>query len=325
MLSVLKAAEKLKNGHLVIFPTETVYGLGALASNNEAVKMIFQLKGRPQHNPLILHVSKDYPLKKLVQHIPKKAKILMKRFWPGPLTLCFKKSDEVSNMITAGLSTVCIRCPSHPIARQLLKKLGEPIAAPSANISGKPSSTTLSDAKRQFKKKKGVFFLEGGISPLGLESTIVDVSGKKIRLLRPGSVSVQDLEKVIKESIQQKSHRKITSPGQLLEHYAPKGKLTVIQGNRKKRRRWIQRHIRKRKTILGVIGEPFLLREYFTLCSRDNHLKTYGKNLYRFLNWCDERQAKEIFLELPKTSHPLLPTLLNRLQKASSGNIVMLQ
>lgn len=324
-VSIARAAEELRKGNLVVFPTETVYGIGALAGNSKAVKKIFQAKGRPQKNPLIVHISSPRELSKLVAEIPEIAKKLMKKYWPGPLTLCFKKSSSLSHFVTAGLSTVCIRCPDHPIARALLKKVAEPLAAPSANLSGRPSATTGEDAKHHFKNRKGIFFLEGGASSLGLESTILDVSTKKPTLLRPGVISKEALEKFLGQKVIIPSSKRISSPGQLLKHYAPKGKLIVLQGSLGKRRKWITHHVRPTsKTVIGVIGKPISGYDCWILSPSEKGYQLYGKNLYRFLNWCDEKMATSIFLELSSSHSDLLPALLNRLQKASRGRIVML-
>lgn len=325
-MDIQEAAEHLLEGGLVVFPTETVYGLGALAKNDQAVEKIFAAKGRPQHNPLILHVANRRQVDDLVKNIPQSAQLLMDRFWPGPLTICFQKSDHVSDLVTAGLSTVCIRQPDHQMAHELLASLGKPIAAPSANLSGKPSTTSFLDAKRQLEQH-GVFFLDGGQTPLGLESTVVDCSGAKLRLLRPGVISKNEIEKIIGEAIAiEQEEENITSPGQLLRHYSPQGKLQVLFGKKVDRRQWISKHIKDHEMVFGLVGnsDDFSQTQHQVLCDREDDLDTYAHHLYGFLNWCDQIGAKSIILELPRVEHPLLAALKNRLEKASQGRITEL-
>jgi len=325
-MNIQEASKKLLAGDLVVFPTETVYGLGALANNDEAVQKIFDVKGRPAINPLIVHIADEEQLRALVSEIPETAKILMKRFWPGPLTICFRKSDKVSGLVTAGLPTVCVRRPDHAVAQQLLELVGVPVAAPSANLSGKPSTTTFDDAKKQLEKK-GVFFLDGGASPLGLESTVVDCSRTPVRVLRPGAIDKAALEEALGEGVvEESSSITISSPGQLLDHYAPTGQLTVLFGAREARRAWIssQASSAGAELALGIVGNLSTDAAHFLLAEDENDLPTYAQRLYRFLNWCDERGADKIILELPAGHHALLPALLNRLEKASRGHIVTL-
>jgi len=323
-----EAAQKLLSGALVVFPTETVYGLGALASNDQAVRKIFEVKGRPSHNPLILHIADNSQLQELVREIPPHAQKLMERFWPGPLTICFKKSNKVSDLVSAGLPTVCIRQPDHPAAQELLKEAGEAIAAPSANLSGKPSTTSFEHAKEQLKQK-GVYFLDGGKTPLGLESTVVDCSTETVRLLRPGMVSRTDLEECLRETIEDHSKASpdhISSPGQLLEHYAPQGELMVVYGDAAQRKKWIEA-LPGSADVLGTFADssPAFQGKKYELADTEANLQAYASELYFFLNWCDQEQAKKIILELPASSDPLIPALLNRLEKASRGHIVSLQ
>ena len=326
-MNIQEAAKKLLAGDLVVFPTETVYGLGAVSNNDAAVKKIFEVKGRPSINPLILHIASPEQLPELVEKISFDAELLMSHFWPGPLTICFKKSARVSDLVTAGLPTVCIRNPSHPVAQELLKLVGQPIAAPSANLSGKPSTTTFSDAKQQLENK-GVAFLDGGESPLGLESTVVDCSGGTVKLLRPGVISRNQIEAIIKEPIIDESEStSISSPGQLLTHYAPSGRLTVLRGKREARRAWISSELPPNieGIALGIVGDFKGLAAdmpNYVLAEREDDLQMYAKRLYQFLNWCDARGAKEIILELPSQDSPLLLALINRLEKASNGNIL---
>ena len=329
-MTVLEAAALLCQGGLVVFPTETVYGLGALASHEEAVRRVFEVKGRPPKNPLIVHIGERSQLKDLVRDIPAKAELLMDRFWPGPLTICFHKQDQVSDLITAGLPTVCVRCPSDPTAQALLRQVGEPLVAPSANLSGKPSTTHFRDALAQLDDK-GVSFLPGEECPYGLESTVVDVTTERVRILRPGSITRVDLEQALGEPVDEafETDGEVTSPGQLFQHYAPDGNLRVIVGSEDQRRHWLNQQVFPHNQVaLGLVGnldQTVFSGHIYQLSEQEEDLASYASQLYSFLNWCDGVSAREIILELPyQAQQALFPTLLNRLKKASKDQILWL-
>jgi L-threonylcarbamoyladenylate synthase len=228
--NIKKAAEQLKSGGLVAFPTETVYGLGADATNGEAVARIFEAKGRPAINPVIVHVNDKAEAEGIVE-FNSKAALLASVFWPGPLTLILprRKDTKVSLLTSAGLPTQAVRAPSHPVARQLIKELGRPIAAPSANVSGTLSPTTPQHVAEGLGDRAGMI-LAGGKSAVGLESTVLDVSGDMPVLLRPGGITKDDIEMALGEKIQVSTEAvndAPKSPGQLLRHYAPKTPLRL--------------------------------------------------------------------------------------------------
>lgn len=214
--------EILKNGGIVAFPTETVYGLGASAWNPEAIRKIYETKGRPSDNPLIVHVSSIEMVKDFAQVIPSEAEILMEAFWPGPLTLIFKKKPEVLDVITAGLDTVAIRMPNHPVALSLIAEAG-PLVAPSANTSGKPSPTKAIHVLDDFGPDFPV--IDGGSCEVGIESTVMDVSEKPFHIYRPGKVDKSSIEQIIGEEINvwkpEKENLKPRSPGMKYTHYSP--------------------------------------------------------------------------------------------------------
>ena len=232
-----RAAQLLREGELVAFATETVYGLGADAMNAEAVKQIFAAKGRPADNPLISHIVEEDQLKDLVGSVPPMAKKLMDAFWPGPMTMIFKKQDCVPYETTGGLDTVAVRFPSHPVAKEMILASGTYIAAPSANTSGRPSPTT---AQHVFEDMDGRIdaIIDGGQVNIGIESTIVDVTGDVPMILRPGYITKEMLEKVvgkvtidpaiIDDNLMKGVRPK--APGMKYKHYAPKGDLTIIEG-----------------------------------------------------------------------------------------------
>lgn len=227
------AADILKSGGLVAMPTETVYGLGADALNENAVANIFKAKGRPADNPLIIHIADYEMLPGLVKSVPEKAKLLMDKFWPGPLTIIMEKTDNVPDIVSGGLKTVAIRMPEHKIAFDLIKLSGVPVAAPSANTSGKPSPTKAEYViDDMFGKIDAI--IDGGNCRVGLESTVIDMTGEVPALLRPGGVTYEQLTEVLGQ-VQQKFEvvegEQPRSPGMKYKHYAPQAKVVVIRNN----------------------------------------------------------------------------------------------
>jgi L-threonylcarbamoyladenylate synthase len=226
---IAKAAAIIKRGGLVAFPTETVYGLGANALDAKAVAKIFVAKRRPADNPLIVHVSSAEQVVPLVKGIPKKAEALMKKFWPGPLSIVFLKSSRVPDIVTAGLDTVVIRMPSNTVAKSLIKESGLPIAAPSANSSGKPSPTKAGHVIEDMDGRIDAI-IDGGSCRNGLESTVIDVRTAVPTILRLGSVPIEEIEKVVGKVRIATATDKVRSPGMKYRHYAPKAELILIEG-----------------------------------------------------------------------------------------------
>ena len=234
--AIREAAELIRKGELVGMPTETVYGLGANALDEEAVKKIFAAKGRPGDNPLIVHVSCLAEIPPLVREIPDSAKRLMEAFWPGPMTLILPKSDLIPSAVSAGLDTVGIRLPASEAARELIRVSGCPIAAPSANRSGRPSPTT---ARHVFEDMDGriPMILDGGSSEVGVESSVIDATGDVPVILRPGGITPEMVEKVlgdvrVDEHVMSPLHEGdvVRSPGMKYKHYAPKAKTVIYDG-----------------------------------------------------------------------------------------------
>lgn len=232
--AISKAAVTLRKGGLVAFPTETVYGLGADALNPEASTKIYAAKGRPSDNPLIVHIADTYAVFKLASHVPKKAVMLMEAFWPGPLTIILPKKDIVPRETTGGLDTVAIRMPSHPAALDMIRQSQLYIAAPSANISGRPSPTTADHVINDMKGRIDMI-LDGGAVGIGIESTIVDMTGDVPMILRPGFITKAMLENIVGAVTVDKSLTdsifdiKPKAPGMKYTHYAPKGELTIVE------------------------------------------------------------------------------------------------
>ena len=234
-----EAVELLKENNVVGMPTETVYGLAGNAYSELAVKRIFEAKGRPQDNPLIVHISEFSEIYDLVSEVPEIAKKLAKKFWPGPLTMILPKSEKVPECVTAGLPSVAVRCPSHEVARNLIKYCGLPIAAPSANISGKPSPTK---AEHVFADLNGKIplVIDGGESEEGVESTVISLCGNTPKLLRPGNVTLTELESVCGKVLVDdavlnplKDGEKVSSPGMKYKHYSPNALVTILKGDYK--------------------------------------------------------------------------------------------
>jgi L-threonylcarbamoyladenylate synthase len=226
--AIVTASEKIKSGGLVAFPTETVYGLGADALSPVACAKIFQAKNRPLEDPLIVHIADKQDLFKVAREIYKITLDLIDAFWPGPLTLVLRKSPDMSSIVTAGLETVAVRMPDHPVALSLIRESQTPIAAPSANLFGRPSPTT---AQHVFDDLNGRvdFILDAGKTNIGVESTILDLTQTPFRILRPGGVSLESLRTIIPD-IEPYEGNKILSPGMFKRHYSPKAKLILIDG-----------------------------------------------------------------------------------------------
>ncbi|SHD76582.1 tRNA(NNU) t(6)A37 threonylcarbamoyladenosine modification; threonine-dependent ADP-forming ATPase [[Clostridium] ultunense Esp] len=330
---ILEGAKFIKEGKLVAFPTETVYGLGANGLNEEAVKEIFVAKGRPQDNPLILHVSSIEDIRPLVKSVSKEAEILMKKFWPGPLTLLFKKSKKVPNIITAGLDTVAIRMPNNPIALGLIKNSGMPIAAPSANTSGKPSPTSADHVIEDLYGKVHMI-IDGGSTGVGLESTVLDLTEEIPMILRPGAITLEDLQSIIPNveedlSIIKNSNDIVPkSPGQKYRHYAPKADMLVFVGDVENMVMEIKvqakEFISQEKTV-GIMATEETKDRYgqgiiISVGSRKN-METIGHNLFNTIRLFDQKEVDIILAEGVELSY-IGTAIMNRLKKASGGNII---
>ena len=233
---VSAAAKILREGGLVGLPTETVYGLGANGLDGAAVRKIFEAKGRPQDNPLILHVTGPQWLLRYCAEVPPMAYVLARKFWPGPLTLILKRGPGIPDETTAGLDTIAVRCPNHPVTLAIIREAGVPIAAPSANLSGRPSCTTAEDVMEDMDGRIQCL-VDGGPCVVGVESTILDLTCKPPRLLRPGGVSMETLEQLIGPIALDKAvsgslsdQEQPRAPGMKYRHYAPKAPVTVVTG-----------------------------------------------------------------------------------------------
>ena len=326
------AAKALRDGKLVAFPTETVYGLGADALNQDAVKRIYEAKGRPSDNPLIVHIAEVYKLKELVAEIPETAALLIEAFWPGPLTMVFKKSNLVPDIITAGLDTVAVRMPASPIAQRLIKEAGVPVAAPSANISGRPSPTT---SKHVIDDLNGriEYIINGGPCQVGVESTVLDVTTDIPVVLRPGGVTLEMLEKVLGKvdtdpALEIKGDKKPRSPGMKYRHYSPKAEMFLISGESDSIVKKINNLI-KESSRQGLKVGVLTSRENAHKYSADvivnagsvKHAEQIATGLYDSLRTFDEKKVDIIYSETFEEKG-IGRAIMNRLKKASSGKII---
>ncbi len=331
-----KPAEILKNGGLVAFPTETVYGLGANALNEEAAGKIYKAKGRPSDNPLIAHIADFSDLNPLVSRIPEAGKKLMEAFWPGPLTLVFPKSGLVPYGTTGGLDTVAVRMPADPIANALIRLAGVPVAAPSANTSGRPSPTTADHVWQDMDGKIDMI-LDGGAVGIGVESTIIDVSGEEPVILRPGAVTQEMASGVLGQEIHldpaivsgpMKDGIRPKAPGMKYKHYAPKAELTLVDGDGKDVVRTINNLTEEK------LSKGFKVGIICTEETKDNYPRgivrslgtrtkeeTIAHSLYSVLREFDDQEADYIYSESFSRDH-LGQAIMNRLVKAAGYHII---
>lgn len=328
--AVKTAASLILRGEIVGMPTETVYGLAANALNGEAVKKIFLAKGRPQDNPLIVHVSNFSEITPLVSYIPEEAKKLADAFWPGPMTIIMPKGNCIPNEVSAGLDTVGIRMPSHPVARTLIREAGVPLAAPSANLSGRPSTTTAQHVLEDLDGKISAV-LEGGSCSVGVESTVISLAVHPPRLLRPGGISLEQLRAVLNEVEVDKAlyqildaSEKVSAPGMKYRHYAPRANVTVFTGDPNQTARCIGRFAKDTSGILcfDEYHDTFPVGTVFTFGSRENPL-TQAQHVFDALRRFDETPVTEIYAQCPDDRGIGL-AVANRLKKAAAFHVIHL-
>ena len=322
---IRKASQVIKAGRLVAFPTETVYGLGANALDAQAVKKIFEAKGRPSDNPLIVHISDVAELGILADHIPESAFKLIEKFWPGPLTLVLRKSKIVPKIVTGGLNTVAVRMPKNNIAQKLIAEAGFPVAAPSANIAGNPSPTTAKHVIDDLVGRISVV-LDGGSTKIGIESTVVDLSRKTPMLLRPGGITVEQLQKILgKIAIHPIIYGKRTksahrSPGMKYRHYSPKAKIILIEGPKTKQKiLQLLSQYKKQGLRVGVLGTDKSIISDMTRFIGNNPEKI-ATNLFKSFREFDSRKI-DIVLAQGISHKGLGLGIMNRLAKAAYKKI----
>lgn len=334
-LALQEAGEILRQGGLVAFPTETVYGLGGDALNPQSSRKIYAAKGRPSDNPLIIHIASMETLPLIVKEVNDKVRKVAESFWPGPLTIILPKSDAVPEETTGGLQTVAVRLPSHPVARRLIECAGGYVAAPSANVSGKPSPTL---AKYVIEDMDGRIdmIIDGGEVGIGLESTIVDLTVEPPQILRPGYITQEMLNEVLgavdvdKTILDNSSGQAPKAPGMKYRHYAPKGDLTIVTGDAADVVAYINAQAAEFTTAgkkVGIIASEEVLQQYRAAIVKNIGNRTdetaIARNLYRILREFDEDGAEIIFSEAFDDGG-MGQAIMNRLLKAAGHKVINL-
>lgn len=331
------AGDMIRQGGLVAFPTETVYGLGGDALNPESSGKIYAAKGRPSDNPLIVHIADIADLDRIVREVPEKARKLADAFWPGPLTMIFQKSSAVPYQTTGGLDTVAVRMPSHPLARLLIKRAGGYVAAPSANLSGKPSPTLAKYVIQDMNGRIDMIIDAEGVE-IGLESTIVDMTCKIPVILRPGYITQQMLCEVIGETdmdatiYDNESGQAPKAPGMKYRHYAPKGDLVIVEGEPQKVVCYINEQTawhEAKGELTGIIGTEEQISQYHASsiknAGRRNDNVTAARQLYTFLREFDDENIAYIYAESFADSFAdkgFGQAVMNRLLKAAGYKVI---
>lgn len=333
MDKVKEIGGEIREGKLVVIPTETVYGLGANALDENAVEKIFLAKGRPQDNPLIVHIGDFEDLYRLVEEVPLVAKKAMEMFWPGPITFILKKKDIIPFKTSGGLDSVGVRFPSNKIAQEIIKASMVPIAAPSANLSGKPSPTEVQRCIEDLNGKVE-YIIGGNESEIGLESTVLDCTAYPPCILRPGAITLEDLKKVDDKIymdsalLQHSEVNKPKAPGMKYRHYAPKGELIVIKGKIEntinKINQLEDQYIRNQKNV-AILATDETISKYnyknvISVGSRSD-INTIGKNLFEALRKCDDLKV-DIILSEAFDEIGVGIAIMNRLNKAAGYNII---
>lgn len=329
---VALGAKYLREGRLVAFPTETVYGLGANALDATAVNRIFLAKGRPADNPLIVHIADYATLPQVVDRVPPEAERLMGAFWPGPLSIVLPKNQQVPDIVTAGLDTVAVRWPNHPVAIALIRQAGVPVAAPSANRSGRPSPTLALHVAEDLGEQVDLI-LDAGMAAIGLESTVIDMSGDEPILLRPGAVTVEDLEQILGPikiaSARPTPDQPVRSPGLKYTHYAPRAPLylylgepdAVVQAQRARKSELEGEEKRVGILTYDEFLHLFPAAETLSLGRYDQPAQA-AQNLYQLLRRFDEQEVDIILAHGYPSTAGIGLALQNRLIKAAGFRLL---
>lgn len=328
--SAIEDAEKLiLAGEVVGMPTETVYGLAANAYNANAVKKIFEAKGRPQDNPLIVHICDYVMLNEVVSSVPESAVKLAKNFWPGPLTMIMPKSEAIAENVTCGLDTVAVRMPSHHVALELIRAAAVPIAAPSANLSGAPSTTT---AQHVFEDLGGKIplILDGGQCDIGIESTVISLVGDKPKILRPGIISLSEIQEFLPDAEiaeevfrSVKDGEKVSSPGLKHRHYSPDASVIVVEGSSAKYVKYVNSKIEPRAFALCFFGEQGKIELPSVAYGGKDDIYSQSRMLFSVLRTLDKMNAKVIYAHAPAEDDKSLG-VLNRMIRAAGFQVIKL-
>ena len=322
------AANIIMQGGLVAIPTETVYGLGANGLDENAVASIFEAKGRPQDNPLILHICGPEQIELFCRNVPEVAYRLAEKFWPGPLTMVLPARECVPKRTTGGLDTVAVRCPDNDVTREIIRLAGVPVAAPSANISGKPSTTTAQHVLHDHDGRIDAV-VDGGSCRVGLESTIVDLTGDRPRLLRPGGVTPEELTEVLGDLVIDKAvtaqidkDAVVKAPGMKYKHYAPDCDVVIVSGSREKAAQYIHKHFESGDRVLCFEEELPLYEGCNPLSyGREDDVDSLSAGLFAALRILDDPHIGMVFARCP-VGGGVAYAVQNRLKKAAAFHII---
>lgn len=327
---ISKAAEFIKQGELVIFPTETVYGIGANGLDGKAVEKIYIAKGRKTDNPLILHISNIEMVELITKNITPLEYKLMNKFWPGPFTIVLKKKDIVPDIVTSNLDTVAVRMPLNTIARKLIEYSNVPVAAPSANISGKPSGTNVENIIDEFRDKVSCI-IDGGDTKIGIESTVVRVIDDEVHILRPGYITKEDIEKVTPKVILDKhiledikETETVLSPGMKYKHYSPDTKCILVYSNDEYKMISKIKDIEREYTKSVVLTNDRNISKYNNAISLGDTLSDISHNMFKVLREVDKLNVDIVIIEGIE-SKGLGLAIMNRLIRACSHNYIVIK
>lgn len=324
---IKKAAEILKKGGIVAIPTETVYGLAASAYDDSAIKKIFEAKGRPQDNPLIVHISSLDMAKEIVEDFSADAKLLAEKFWPGPLTIILKKNGKIPSVVSAGLNTVAVRMPSNKVAKELIATSGLPLAAPSANVSGSPSPTSAEHVLADLDGKIDAVIMSESCS-VGVESTVITLEEKPFRVLRPGAVTAEEIkellpftevDKAILEEV--KSDEKVASPGMKYKHYSPKTEVFLIEGTSEDFCNYVNEKQNSLAVCFDEETDKITIKKLPYGKSKDDSQK--AKQIFDILRKVDEMKIETVYVHAP-CKEGIGLAVYNRLIRAAAFKVIVL-
>ncbi len=326
--SIKLASEILKRGEIVAVPTETVYGLAGDSTSNETIKKIFEAKGRPSDNPLIVHIASLDMLEGIVSEFNDDAKKLADAFWPGPLTIIMPKGSKVCDATTAGLDSVGVRMPSNEIARQIIKTSGIAFSAPSANTSGKPSPTTAKDVFDDLNGKISLI-IDGGVCDAGVESTVISVLESAPIILRPGLITKEEIEKVLQKEVLLAKQvtagvirdEPVLSPGMKYKHYAPNARVMIVKGSLENFIDYVRLHKTEKTFVMCFDGEEKLMPVEAISYGNINEPKSQAHRLFSVLREIDSKNAEEVFVRCPEQTGVSL-AVYNRLIRSAGFNII---
>jgi L-threonylcarbamoyladenylate synthase len=329
--SIEKATDLILKGEVVAIPTETVYGLAADALNRDAVKKIFKAKGRPSDNPLIVHIADFEEIYNFTENLPKEAEILAKKFWPGPLTIITKKNNIIPDIVTAGLDSVAIRMPDLNITRDLIKLSGRVLAAPSANLSGRPSPTSYKHVLNDLENKIPAILM-GPDCTVGVESTVIDLTSDPICLLRPGKITVEEISNVINKKVhvdKSVDHlifdlKDVKSPGVKYKHYSPETRVILVQTDKIKFAKFV--NSKPECVAMGFDEDSeFIKNSNFISYGSENSQTQQLNKLFDSLRKIDNYNSKIAYVRIPENKKNLNLAVFNRLLRAAAFNIINLK